>query len=173
MPSRAILLAALVLASCHSQPTASRPPPASLSPALDECGRSWPNQENDPAPDVAFQRGPGPVYVALGSPGTVHYTDGAPRYRGRYYYEAIIAVAPQYRGALSVNGRRRDGREVLKWHNGPLPGRQRLVLSLDGHAATPQWRYWAGDVLFAAPGCYTIRIQGTHLTESIAFRAEP
>jgi hypothetical protein len=122
---------------------------------------------------MAFPRGPGPAYVGLGTAGFVYYAQDTREHRGWYYNKILIGISPDYRLGMSVNGRRRDGREILRWHNGPFPGRSRLVLDVPADEEGTGWRYMAGDVLIRAPGCYVIRLEGRDFLEEVAFRAEP
>lgn len=122
---------------------------------------------------MAFPRGPGPAYVGLGTGGTVYYAQDAREHGGWYYNKVLIGISPDYRLGMSVNGRRTNGGEILRWHNGPFPGHKDLVLDVPADEDGSGWRYVAADVLIRAPGCYVIRLEGGDFLEEVAFAAEP
>ena len=122
---------------------------------------------------IAFPRGPGPAYVGLGTAGLVYYAEDTREHGGWYYNKVLIGSSPDYRLGMSINGRRMDGREILRWHNGPFPGEKNLVLEVPADEDGTGWRYVAGDVLIRAPGCYVIRLEGGDFFEEVVFRAEP
>lgn len=122
---------------------------------------------------LAFPRGPGPAYVGLGAAGTVYYAEDTREHGGWYYYKVLIGISPDYRLGMSIRGRRTDGHEILRWHNGPFPGEKDLVLDVPADEKGAGWRYVAGDVLIRAPGCYVIRLEGGDFLEEVVFRAEP
>ncbi|HEX2295717.1 MAG TPA: hypothetical protein VHN37_10455 [Actinomycetota bacterium] len=122
---------------------------------------------------MAFPRGPGPAYVGLGTGGVVYYARDAREHRGWYYNKVLIGISPDYRLGMSVNGRRRDGREIVRWHNGRFPGEPTVVLDIPADEGGRGWRFVAGDILIRAPGCYVIRLEGSDFLEEVRFRAEP
>ncbi len=93
-------------------------------------------------------------------PAPSNYAEDTREHGGWNYYKVLIGISPDYRLGLSINGRRTDGREILKWHNGPFPGEKDLVLDVPADEDGRGWRYVAGDVLIRGPGCYDIRLEG-------------
>src|SRR5918996_3230200 len=170
-------LVCMVGVGCESDRPSTAPGPRTSSPfAAELSSRCKDGKVPHKRPHVralAFPRGPGPAYVGLGTAGTVYYAQDTREHGGWYYNKVLIGSSPDYRLGMSINGRRRDGREILRWHNGPFPGEKALVLDVPADEDGTRWRYVAADVLIRAPGCYVIRLEGGDFLEEVVFRAEP
>jgi hypothetical protein len=107
------------------------------------------------APGVGATLGRGPAYPVL-----VGAHAGANK--------TLWAVAPRYRGALLIRGRRLDGRGVLRFWPGRKP---RMWWRGFWHEERPQWRYGASTTLVPGPGCYAFQVDGRSFSERIFFVA--
>jgi hypothetical protein len=123
---------------------------------------------------IAFPRGKGPVYVGLGSPGVVHYTEDNREHGGWYYHKSLWAVSPDYDGPVTVTGHQADGTNTLRFNPAEdFPGQKRTSLRFPAEPAASGWRYGPSYTLIRAPGCYVFEIAGEGLRERITFRARP
>jgi hypothetical protein len=122
---------------------------------------------------VAFPRGSGPVYVGLGTGGAVHYMADGREDDGWYYYKSLWAVAPTYRGLVTITGRQVDGVQSLRFNAGAgFPGQKLSELHFPAEPGEG-WRFGPSDTLFRAPGCYAFDVRGNGFRYAIIFRAEP
>jgi hypothetical protein len=109
------------------------------------------------APRVGVTLGTGPAYPVLGAAEA-----------GLRAHKTLWAIAPRYRGALLVRGRRLDGEGVLRFG----PGR---ALESWWRGLWPEersrWRYRPSTTLLPGPGCYAFRVDGTTFSTRIVFAA--
>jgi hypothetical protein len=82
--------------------------------------------------------------------------------------KTLWAVAPRYRGALLIRGRRLDGRGVLRFWPAH---RTRMWWRGLWQEQRPQWRYGASATLVPGPGCYAFQVDGTTFSSRIVFEA--
>ena len=109
------------------------------------------------APGVGATLGTGPAYAVLAG------ARAGPRGQ-----KTLWAVAPRYRGALLIRGRRLDGRGVLRF----WPGRTlRMWWRGLWQEQRPLWRYGASTTLIPRPGCYAFQVDGTTFSSRIVFEA--
>jgi hypothetical protein len=120
---------------------------------------------------VAFARGPGPVFVGLGTPGVVRYTEDTRQHEGWYYYKTLWAISPGYRGEVTITGLQVDGPNELRFNAGSgFPGAKLSELRFPaspGH----RWRYGPSETLIRAPGCYELRMEGEGFLDRVMFLA--
>jgi hypothetical protein len=148
--------------------------------AESQTGQSGPLCSPDPVPRVrpkvravAFPRGRGPVYVGLGTGGVVHYMADAREDDGWYYNKSLWAVAPTYRGLVTITGRQVDGVQSLRFNAGAgFPGQKVSELHFPAEPGEG-WLFGPSDTLFRAPGCYAFDVRGNGFRYVITFRAEP
>jgi hypothetical protein len=137
------------------------------------CGPERVPHESPEAPAVAFPRGSGPVFVGLGTGGIVHYTADRREEEGWHYYKSLWAVAPTYRGPVTITGREVEGTERLRFSaGGAFPGPKLTELRFPAESGST-WRFGPSDTLFRAPGCYAFNVRGDGFRYAITFRAEP
>jgi hypothetical protein len=123
---------------------------------------------------IAFPRGGGPVYVGLGSPGVVHYTEDNREHAGWYYHKSLWAISPDYDGPVTVTGHQVNGTNILRFNPAEdFPGQKRTSLRFPAEPASSGWRYGPSYTLIRAPGCYVFEIAGEGLRQRIAFQARP
>ncbi|HYZ78743.1 MAG TPA: hypothetical protein VE596_15365 [Gaiellaceae bacterium] len=80
--------------------------------------------------------------------------------------KTLWAVAPRYRGALLIRGRRLDGRGVLRF----WPSRtSRMWWRGLWQEERPRWRYGPSTTLVPSPGCYAFQVDGTTFSSRIVF----
>jgi hypothetical protein len=121
---------------------------------------------------VAFARGQWPVYVGVGTAGTVRYS-AEYRHRGWHYYKSLWAVAPDYSGPAKITGHQVGDRYRLLFNAGSgFPGRKLNALRFPPDPSG-EWRYGPSSTLIRAPGCYAFRISGPGFQQVITFRAKP
>ena len=101
-------------------------------------------------PDYGFGRGP--VYLS-GQNGW--YAAGQ---------EALLLVAPNFSGAVTVGGHLNGGRASPAFDGRPT------VQILAGSRA-PYWRYWDGRLAFPTAGCYSLTISGTGIDDVVVVYA--
>jgi hypothetical protein len=180
--SGALIIAALTACTGSSGPrgeAAGRPSaekngqsPGKLAPTEEACsGRPVP-LHNPEVRAVAFARGDGPVYVGLGAPGKVRYTEDTREHDGWYYYKTLWAVAPEYEGRVSITGHQLDGPNSLMFSTGPFPGTKLKSLEMPPDPSGG-WRYGPSDTLIRAPGCYAFEVQGEGFRRVVTFVAVP
>jgi hypothetical protein len=122
---------------------------------------------------VAFARGDGPVFVGLGTPRVVHYTEDTRQDAGWFYYKTLWAVSPKYSGPVTITGRELEGTEVLRFNPAAgFPGKKLTSLHLPP-SEEGGWRYAPSETLIRAPGCYVLEIRGAGFTEFVTFQARP
>jgi hypothetical protein len=115
----------------------------------------------------------GPVFVGLGTGGVVHYTADGREDGGWYYYKSLWAVAPAYRGQVTITGRQTDGPGLLRFNPAArFPGQKLSELHFPAEPGEG-WRFGPSDTLFRAPGCYAFDVRGNGFRYVITFRAEP
>jgi hypothetical protein len=123
---------------------------------------------------IAFPRGKGPVYVGLGSPGVVHYTEDNREHGGWYYHKSLWAISPDYDGPVTVIGHQANGANSLRFNAAEeFPGEKRTSLRFTAARGASEWRYGPSYILIRAPGCYAFDIVGEGLRQRITFRARP
>jgi hypothetical protein len=139
---------------------------------LDCSGESVPRKRPDVSA-VAYARGNGPVFVGLGAPRAVHYTEDAQEDEGWFYYKTLWAIAPEYMGTVRITGREVGGSQVLRFNPAAgFPGTKRLALRFPPEEERG-WRYGPSFTLIRAPGCYAFEIRGNGFTEFVTFLARP
>ena len=122
---------------------------------------------------VAFARGEGPVFVGLGTPRVVHYTEDTRQHEGWFYNKTLWAVAPEYAGPVTITGRELEGSHVLRFNPAAgFPGNKLTSLDLPP-SEKDDWRYAPSETLIRAPGCYVLEIRGEGFLEFVTFRARP
>jgi hypothetical protein len=120
---------------------------------------------------VAFARGPGPVFVGLGTPGVVRYSEDTRQHEGWYYYKTLWAISPEYRGEATITGHQVDGPNALLFNDGSgFPGTKLKQLHFPASAGN-RWRYGPSETLIRAPGCYELRIEGEGFLDRVMFIA--
>jgi hypothetical protein len=115
------------------------------------------------APGVGATLGTGPAYPVLSGALADDLLVG-----GLRGHKTLWAVAPGYRGALLIRGRRLDGRGVLRFWPGRTP---RLWWRGLWQEQRPRWRYGASTTLVPGPGCYAFQVEGTTFSRRIVFEA--
>ena len=107
------------------------------------------------APGVGATLGRGPAYpVLVGAHAGTNKT--------------LWAVAPRYRGALVIRGRKLDGRGVLRFWPTRTP---RMWWRGLWQEERPQWRYGPSATLVPGRGCSAFQVDGTSFSEQIFFVA--
>jgi hypothetical protein len=120
---------------------------------------------------VAFPRGQGPVFVGLGTPDVVRYTEDTRKHQGWYYYKTLWAIAPEYGGPVTITGHQVDGPNELRFNDGSgFPGSKLAELRFPA-AARSEWRYGPSETLIRAPGCYALWIEGQGFLDRVSFIA--
>jgi hypothetical protein len=120
---------------------------------------------------VAFARGNGPVYVGLGSPDVIRYTEDTRKHEGWHYYKTLWAIAPEYRGDVTITGQQINGSTELRFNAGSgFPGEKRTELHFSALSGS-EWRYGPSDTLIRAEGCYALRIEGEDVIDWVTFIA--
>jgi hypothetical protein len=115
--------------------------------------------------------GPGPVYPGLGSEGGNAVADDE-RLGRRYGAKVFWYVEPAYQGPVLIRGARIDGPGGLRFSG---PGRRQSVLRIRRNGGTewsgqpPGSRGQPSGVLFRAPGCYAVQIDGTTFSRDVVF----
>lgn len=177
----AAVLSGLMFMSCTpdavepSDPLAAASPEESVaaSDAPKRCSRENVALEREDVRGIAFARGSGPVFVGLGSPNIVNYTQDTKQHDGWYYYKTLWAISPEYEGAVTVTGERLDGSEELRFNAASgFPGEKLQKLKFE-ESVVREWRYGPGDTLIRADGCYAFRIEGEGFVEWVTFVARP
>jgi hypothetical protein len=122
---------------------------------------------------VAFARGDGPVFVGLGTPRVLHYTEDTRQDAGWFYNKTLWAVSPEYAGPVTITGRQLEGTQVLRFNPAAgFPGNKQTSLHLPP-SEEGGWRYAPSETLIRASGCYVLEIRGEGFTQFVTFRARP
>jgi hypothetical protein len=155
------LLAAAV--ACTDRDSPSRQGPACSTEPV-------PRTRSD-VPAVAFARGPGPVFVGLGTPGVVRYTEDTKQHEGWYYYKTLWAISPGYHGEVTIAGHQVDGPNELLFNDGSgFPGTKLSELHFPASPGR-RWRFGPSETLIRAPGCYELRMEGEGFLDRVMFIA--
>jgi hypothetical protein len=139
------------------------------------CSRTKISRWGRRTPDIAYPRGRWPVFVGLGTPGTVRYAKDNRRIRGRYYSKTLWAVAPGYPGPATITGHEIAGPSVLLFNaSGPLRRQvRRLRFERVPDYVGEDWRFGPSSTLIRSPGCYAFEIRGPGFVEYVTFLARP
>jgi hypothetical protein len=161
---------------CAATPR-ERPAPAALRGAV---RAFWPWERTGPEPALHA----GPVWLLAGSSRTAISRDGDDMdARGYYLHRALLAVAPSFRGAVTVAGRRlgAPGPRTLLGFSTNGAARCRAVGSVDVSCAwrplrfAPELRIAAGrgwrvvrtELRIGRTGCFGIAVHGSGLRSTI------
>jgi hypothetical protein len=96
--------------------------------------------------------------------GPVYFTGQSSWYAASQ--EGLFLVDSKYTGALTVTGQQNG--TTLNATFGGVP-----VLHIPTGSSGPYWRSWSGQVSFADPGCYTITVTGTGVSDHIVVYVHP
>jgi hypothetical protein len=165
---------------CNGSPDRSTGGRPATATSASERGMSALECTGDPVPRrrpevsaVAFARGNSPVFVGLGTPRVVHYTEDTRQDAGWFYNKTLWAVSPEYVGPVTISGRELEGTQVLRFNPAAgFPGKKLTSLHLPP-SEEGGWRYAPSETLIRAPGCYVLEIRGEGFTEFVTFRARP
>ena len=155
-----LMILAIMSVGCDGspEPSAGRRPATATSAS--EGGMNALECTDDPVPRsrpevsaVAFARGDGPVFVGLGTPRVVRYTEDTLQDAGWFYYKTLWAVAPKYAGPVTITGQQLEGTHVLRFNTAAgFPGNKLTSLQLPA-SEEGGWRYGPSETLIRAPGC--------------------
>jgi hypothetical protein len=122
---------------------------------------------------VAFPRGRGPVFVGLGTGGTVRYTEDTRQDDGWYYNKTLWAISPRYGGPVEISGHQVGGPNILLFNAASgFPGKRLAKLRFPSRDERG-WRFGPSFTLIRAPGCYAFEIRGEGFADSVTFWARP
>lgn len=177
-PLPTVLVVLLLTLSCTS---ATPPPRAERTPvqeAVDveadapkRCSLKEIPHERKDVRSVAFARGSGPVFVGLGTPNILRYTEDAREHDGWYYNKTLWAISPRYSGAVTVTGHQLNGHNELRFNAASgFPGKKLTALEFE-KVDSGGWRYGPSSTLIRAAGCYAFRIEGDDFVDWVTFVA--
>jgi hypothetical protein len=135
------------------------------------CSRKRVARKSSDVGAVAFARGREPVYVGLGTPDIVRYTEDTRKHKGWYYYKTLWAIAPEYGGEVTITGHEIGGPNELRFNAASgFPGEKLSELYFPD-SGEHEWRYGPSDTLIRSAGCYALRIEGEDFVEWVTFIA--
>ena len=111
------------------------------------------------------------MFVGLGTPDVVRYTEDTREHEGWYYYKTLWAIAPQYSGEVTITGHQVGGGSELRFNDGSgFPGTKLTELHFSSSSGGA-WRYGPSETLIRASGCYAFRIEGEGFVDWVTFIA--
>lgn len=170
-----VIVVAVGVTGCTASTSTNGASPSQPSAIAAETPRSCDSSpvplEREDVRAVAFARGDGPVFVGLGTADVVRHTVDTKAHKGWYYYKTLWAIAPKYRGAVTVTGFQLDGEQELRFNpSAGFPGEKATELVFEP-SDEDGWRYGPSDTLIRADGCYTFRVEGDDFVEWVTFIA--
>ena len=111
------------------------------------------------------------MFVGLGTPAIVRYTEGTREHEGWYYNKTLWAISPDYRGPVTVTGGQLNGSDEVGFNAASgFPGEKLSTLEFE-ESEGAEWRYGPSDTLIRADGCYAFRIEGDGFVDWVTFIA--
>ena len=101
----------------------------------------------------------------------VHYTEDGREDGGWYYYKSLWAVAPSYRGPVSITGRQEDEPDRFASLRRPVSGQKLSELHFPAEPGEG-WRFGPRIRCSGLPAA-TLDVWGNGFRYAITFRAEP